>query len=53
MGLLAPNGNVAKCGHSTEVTLGVVNDLFLQKWSEHRVTTEIATVGSDGVFGEG
>lgn len=52
MGLLAPNGNVSKCGRSTEVTLGVVNGLFMQKWSEHRVTTEIAIVGSDGVFGE-
>ena len=52
VGLLAPNGNVAECGRSTEVTIGVVNDLYLQKLSEYRETTKIAIVGSDAVFGE-
>ena len=52
MGLLAPNASVAKCGRSTGVTLGTVNGLYVQKWSEDRETTEIAIVGRDAVFGE-
>ena len=34
------------------MTVGVVNGLFLQKWSENRVTTEIAIIGCAGGFGE-
>ena len=45
VGFLSPNATVFKCGRSTEITNGVVNGLFLQKWSENRVTTEIAIIG--------
>ena len=44
VGLLSPNANIAKCGRSTEMTV----NHFLQKWSENRVTTEIAIIGGFG-----